>query len=699
MDRVTRPLSLIHMLLLLLIIHGLYGKSNSADFTTVPKEKFPTIVYKDIGTLFHHVGTAITQSTNVLSSLFLKLDLPTLEHIKIDCGTCSIEDMATTSIAHSKCVHNDKSISNEIIDGPIKVPKISTCIKNCLTNPNCTYFTVKYMVFTQLQCTFRSGINLSNLKSHKDTNTVDINCLLKAPSYSCARTDNSLDQIFENAFTETSLHFWEQKLQHFKVILRTQNNTDNLSNGNKRSKRQLAAILPVATSFFSMGFTLFENYKLKKYVDAKIKTFDKFMTNTKEFVEKTIEFETEIVHQVKDLKTYFDFNYKNIICRENKLALQILQRQKLQSWKDTLDQVFQSLSRGDLTGAIPHGLIGLDAITNLIYKNKMLNSTIYKVYPELLTSLGTMTIAGAELSQGSAFIHVVFSIPTISKSNIYPLYTSEQVGITVNNICLNFDLPKHVIASNQLLYPIEADTCSRKNNLWICPFSINKDTNSSTTCLNGTQSCIPTIVKCTDRAAYSITGVLIHSAKLVYKISKQIGSDTLQRPKITSIDLGKHPLQTEFFSWSNYSEIQSAAGTFTALEETSEVIHISSNWGSNWSSYLEMNLRQELKRVNVHLDLGRLNDTINEQKKIFSKMNDIPVFSSPTSMIVIICVLSVVTIINTSLLFLIMCRSKCNHHSIRQDDIQDAGKFLKMSAVGKNVMSQNSNEEQQSFIC
>ena len=567
----------VKMPLMLLVVFAMIYRAEP----TSTQNMFPPIVYKDIGTMFHHIGSVITSSTNVLTSLFLKLDLPTLEHIKINCGTCTIPDTVNSNLTAWKCIHKDKTISNKIIEGPFNVPTVSSCIRKCLANIKCTCFTYSFTILQPPKCFLRNGDKLMGLKKKGNSYTGDLNCLLKEPSYSCARSDNSLDQIFENAFAETSTQYWKQKLQQLEIVQHTQDNTENLSNINKRKKRQLAAMLPVATTFFSMGFTLFENYKLKKYVDTKFKAFDKFMTNTKEFLEKTIEFESEIVHHIKDLKTYFDFNFKSIICRENKLALQILQRQKLQSWKDTLNLIFQSLNQGDLTGAIPQCLIEVDRIKNLINKNKMLNSTIYKDYPELLTTLGSMTIAGAKLNQGSAFIHVVFSIPTISKTNIHPLYKSEQVGISVNNNCVWFDIPKHVIAIKEILHPIEADTCKRTNNLWICPFHIDKGMNSSLTCLNGTLACPSTIVKCNDHAAYSIAGVLIHSSKIVYRISRHNKDDLLHRAPITSIDLGTHPLQTEFFPWNKYSEIQSAAGTFTALEDSSEVIHIKSYWGSN----------------------------------------------------------------------------------------------------------------------
>ena len=661
---------------------------------------FPPIVYKEIGTMFHHVGSAVTSSTNILASLFLKLDLPTLEKIKINCGSCKLPEDSTTDLSNAGCIHTSSTISNPQIGDPIRTPSVSQCLKKCLANGNCTYFTHSYTTIIQTPvCTLRSG---NSMEKKKKTNSVtgDINCILKQPSYSCTRSDTSLDQIFEQAFEETSLHYWKAKLSQFELIQRTLNNTEHLSATNKREKRQMAAILPIATSVFSLGFTLFENYKLKKYVDGKLKAFEKFMTNTKKFEEETVRFETQIIHHIETLQTYFDVTYKSIICRENKLALQLLQRQKLADWKDTLNQIFQSLSQGDLTGSIPQGLIETSKIQSLIVKNAMLNTTIYRDYPEFLTTLGSMTIAGANLREGSVYVHVVLSIPTISYRNIFPMYKSEQVGISIGKQCIAFDIPNYVISTKESLHALDAESCKRRNNLWICPFHMDKNLDKSRSCLNGTQDCQSSVVKCKDKAAYSIAGVLIHSPNLVYTVRRQDKLTPLQRPRIDSVDLSKHPLHTEFFSWELYTEIQSEAGIFTALHDASEVIHIQTTWGSNWTKVLASNLQDELGRFTLVSDLEQLNDTVKRQRKILSDLDletfNVPLSPSVTTIIVIICM--GLTLVNTiGLLLLIFGKCyKCSCSNTNSNNMQDKNllnkKAIKQLAITEAAFSMLSHQ-------
>ena len=167
-------------------------------------------------------------------------------------------------------------------------------------------------------------------------------------------------------------------------------------------------------------------------------------------------------------------------------------------------------------------------------------------------------------TEDSYTLHFVLSTMFVENNAIFPLFEPSLVPVKSNNTCMKITLPKRIYLKEKTFYSAEHSDCTtRPSGLLICLDNFRKETHPQTVpCLNNGIDCETEEVRCQPHVVQVSAGALIFRNSLpVYGISaKQSGS---------LIRLDKPDVETELFSWKEYTQIQVAQRVIYGIQKES----------------------------------------------------------------------------------------------------------------------------------
>ena len=578
-----------------------------------------TLSFKEQGAVLTPKNYVISGSNKIFASLFLKIKDPLTDNqeAKMLCvpTDCVISQQIYLehlySYKNSSCMFNGHNEQIQLIES--SVTSYKTCLASCLTNPECQ--SVQWTRETFKCLTRRDSVDTTRLVTNPDENLmdvdIDIKCLEKTISRAelCGQKDANLYTILKQARDRAVNQTWMENIKRFedlKGAYEVQVQNGELTR-NKRNPALL--VLPVVGLLASFSFNLFNRHeiqRLQKHVNKLDHKFAEFTQQVHgEFIRQR-EFNKDVLWLLKDYQTNTERNINSLKCDVTTLATYATQEHLFEEYREKVTQLFHGVNTGVLTQPISPAVLSAEDLQYFVESNPIFNNSIYTSNSQLLLRSADITLVRVKRTEDSYTLHFVLSTMFVENNAIFPLFEPSLVPVKSNNTCMKITLPKRIYLKEKTFYSAEHSDCTtRPSGLLICLDNFRKETHPQTVpCLNNGIDCETEEVRCQPQVVQVSAGALIFRNSLpVYGISaKQSGS---------LIRLDKPDVETELFSWKEYTQIQVAQRVIYGIQKESASNTV--NWHTEFDS--DAWIKQLNKRIEQHqkTNLSRINELIEKQ--------------------------------------------------------------------------------------
>ena len=590
-------------------------------------------VVKSLGTILKPVGFLASGGESIFSSVFL--DVPVPKTPKYDCRKDKLENCTVTEEGLIQLIRqNPEAVEkNQVLlktepkpATEISANKWSECLTKCLElrclraafNSIRQVCRLNYIPKSQYSAVVNKAIekddrgiiqpgwhlieveNFEGLKQHCQDNYME----------------PTLARLYREAAEQEIEDLWSSSNETFinlkKAFQLVEPGTD--SNVVFREKRGTGAIVAaIALPLVGLGITFWESFQVRKYVQKLESKFEAFSKETRNFLEKQVVFNRELV------KVYeaYGKRIERISCNLDIVSYEVLNRRKFQEWKTITQTLLSGIAENRLTMPVLPRILSLEYIKRLT-NGTMFEHTIYRSNPNSVLTLGRMTLVGLKKLEGSWRYHFVLIMPTLKRESIYNRYTVEQVGIETNGTCVKFDMTDEVYEIDGKFYEVLDERCyNRDNTLKIClkPSSEkSKKEHTSAACLNKEHNCKIKNTECEDKISFSVAGLLAYSKSPVKGIAKGAGDSSL----VFEV-LSDPKSKTNFYSWENYSHIMVGERLIQSIQKPLMEIEIEPITNTiAWNDFVEKTAIQS-KQAN----LTNLVNIVREQQIILQELEKI----------------------------------------------------------------------------
>ena len=400
----------------------------------------------------------------------------------------------------------------------------------------------------------------------------------------------------------------------FKDIGRAYDVHSNIqSSRTKRDFDSSMEQIPIIGHLYGILKSPWETKKIKKHLNQLQERFVQFTEATTDFVQEVRNFQKEVLTLMTNSMGDTRKLLKGMNCDIDALSSVIIYQNILMESLEKTRTILSALDRGRLEAEVGQ-ILDMKDIELLVKSSRQLNSTMFKLYPELLFRVGQMVLTDITESEKSYNFHFVLVAPNLRVDGIHQMYNAIQVPINEPEdpeTCMGVQLPTPIFKANGKFFTADITDCQQHNALLVClqnfdnPFSASFQELS---CLNGNfPQCTTILTPCSPTIKFTKAGALIFSNEKV--LGMPIGRSTTL--DIISVE-GR---STYFAPWEAYSLAQTGQKLISSLEYAEDAITL-----SLWEEPSKIKLLYESIRARARI-LQRQNLTT--LRKIVDNTNDI----------------------------------------------------------------------------